>query len=171
MNVKNAVYREISPIWDEITLPLKSGTPMSKNGKVANGADAIGIVPQTIDVLPVTPSINLIVGGSVSLAEVEAACGFALAKEAKESMNGIAFYGEDGTPEPNPVYADNYDSGFLGSLQEVLPSAELLPSSAGVYVAAVVVDPDGTRSPYWHNMTGSDPSGSNPAIPVEEGEL
>ena len=104
MHVKNAVYEEITPIWSDITLPLKEGTPMNKAGKIVNGSGAAGIVPQTIAVKPVTPSINLLVGGSVSLAEVNAAYGSALTKAAKESMNGIAFFGEDGTPEPDPIY-------------------------------------------------------------------
>lgn len=113
MHVKNAVYKEIKPGWKGITLPLKAGTPMNAAGQIVNGAGAIGIVPQTIAVKPVTPTINLLVGGSVSLAEVNAAYGSALTKAAKESMNGIAFFGEDGTPEPDPIWKGETIPGTL----------------------------------------------------------
>ncbi len=113
MHVKNAVYKEIKPGWKGITLPLKAGTPMNAAGQIVNGAGAIGIVPQTITVMPVMPTINLLVGGSVSLAEVNAAYGSALTKAAKESMNGIAFFGEDGTPEPDPIWKGETVPGTL----------------------------------------------------------
>ncbi len=67
--------------------------------------------------------------------------------------------------------AENYEPGSIGDLQEVLPSAESLPSNVGVYVAAVLVNAQGMKTPYWYNMTGSDPSASVPDVPSEEGEL
>lgn len=114
MKVTNAVYREIVPSWDDITLPLKAGTPMSESGQIANGSGAVGIVPQTVTVRPVVPVMRILVGGSVSLAEVNAAYGEELSSAAMQAMSGILFYGPDGTPEPDPLPA--VSSGDAGKV-------------------------------------------------------
>lgn len=136
VNAKNAVYREIEMNWGEITLPLKAGTPVGLNGQIANDSDAVGIVPQTVSVLPVVKSIRILVGGSVSLAEVNAAYGSALTKAAKESMSGIAFYGEDGTPEPNPLWDGEPVPGTLPAVEFTDAGKILTVDDDGNWVAA-----------------------------------
>ncbi len=136
VNAKNAVYREIEMNWGEITLPLKAGTPVGLNGQIANDSDAVGIVPQTVSVLPVVKSIRILVGGSVSLAEVNAAYGSALTKAAKESMSGIAFYGEDGTPEPNPLWDGEPVPGTLPAVESTDAGKILTVDDDGNWVAA-----------------------------------
>lgn len=137
MNVKNAVYKEIEMDWGSITLPLKEGTPVSVYGKIANNAGAIGLVPQKVTVLPVVKSMRVLVGGSVSLEEVEAAYGAALNEAAKEAMNGITFYGKYGSPEPDPVYeipetpiATKTTAGLVKMAENVAEAAGEAPTKA-----------------------------------------
>ena len=95
--VKNGIYKSVTIDWANVTLPLKEGSPVSAAGVVANTEDAIGIVQQTVSVLPVIPEIYVLVGGDVDLAEIEASFGDELEEAAINAMDGIRFY-EDGTP-------------------------------------------------------------------------
>lgn len=104
MRIDNGYYKAIDIAWSTITLPLKEGTPISLDGEVANTADAIGIVPQTIKQRPLMDSIMLLVGGDVELAEVNASFGSELTAAAKGSMSAIRFWTADGTPDDS---ADN----------------------------------------------------------------
>ena len=97
MRVANEVYKEIKMDWDNITFPLKEGSPVSLDGVVSNDGDAIGLVPQTITKEPLIKSIWILVGGDVDLAEVEEAFGDSLEDAAKSNMNGLRFWLDDGT--------------------------------------------------------------------------
>lgn len=137
MYVKNAVYKEIEMDWASITLPLKEGTPVNVYGKIENGAGAIGLVPQKVTVLPVVKAMRVLVGGSVSLPEVEAAYGATLNEAAKEAMNGITFYGKYGSPEPDPVYeipetplATKTAAGLVKMAANVAAAADDAPTKA-----------------------------------------
>ena len=100
LRIDNGVYTMIEPFpWDDTTLPLKAGTPMSEAGVVANGSTAIGIVPETVSVRPPVGGLRLLVGGDVIRMEVEASYGETLSDDALEAMNGIRFYNELGRPE------------------------------------------------------------------------
>lgn len=96
MDIKNGIYMPIELKWSSITLPLKAGSPIRATGVVANNGYAIGLVPQTITVKPDLPGIYLLIGGEVSLPEVEASYD-TLDKEAKAAMKGITFRKADGT--------------------------------------------------------------------------
>ena len=95
--VKNGVYQPVKIAWAGITLPLKAGTPVSLAGAVSNNGNAIGIVPQTVTVLPVIPEMNILVGGDVDLAECQASYGAEYDDAAIQAMDGIRFF-KDGTP-------------------------------------------------------------------------
>ena len=104
MHIQNGVYRDMALRWDMIELPLKAGTPIALAGYAANSGIAVGIMPQTITERPVTGYASVLVGGAVSLAEVERLSGLTISAAAKRSMRGITFFGADGTPEADPVY-------------------------------------------------------------------
>ena len=92
--------------WETFTFPVKVGTPVNRNGVLANDGSAIGIVPRTIVRKPDAGGYSYIMtGGEIDLAEVEYSY---LAVAAMRAMNGITFYGEDGTPSVDPVY-DQYE--------------------------------------------------------------
>ena len=98
MNISHGIYADTKIAWHTLELPLKAGTPMSIAGVVANGADAFGIVPQTITHIPLTGMAQLLIGGEVSLVEVEKAYGAQLTEDAIKAMSGIIFYAADGRP-------------------------------------------------------------------------
>jgi len=89
--------RSIQVNWVNVTLPLKKGTPISMGGEISNNSNAVGIVMDNITVKPLFPSLLIMVGGDVKLNELE----YTLSDEALASMDGIRFYGADGTPQPN----------------------------------------------------------------------
>ena len=101
MNIKNAVYKTVAIDWDSITPPLKAGTPIDSGGHVKNGTGAIGIVPQTVTERPLISTLRLLVGGDVTLSEVEASCGLTLTDDALAAMSGIRFFSAAGTPIPD----------------------------------------------------------------------
>lgn len=101
-NVKNGKYLSVKMDWDNITLPLNAGTPVSLDGAIANDDTAIGIVPQTVTVKPIIPEIYILNGGDVDLDEIEAAFGDELDEAAIAAMDGIRFWGANGTPVDKP---------------------------------------------------------------------
>lgn len=105
MNIKNGLYMDVEIRWNAVNLPLKAGTPISVAGVEANNETAIGIIPQTISEKPTISSTKLLIGGAVFSKEVEAEYGSAIEAAAKRNMSGIAFFGEDGTPEADPVWS------------------------------------------------------------------
>lgn len=112
MKINNAVVEPVAIKWDNITLPLKEGTPISIGGNVANDGTAMGLVIVTVTEKPVvSPVIQLLVSGDVDLEEVEKSFGSALEHSAKAAMSGIRFHKADGTID------DSADSSY------VLPAA------------------------------------------------
>lgn len=112
MKINNAVVEPVAIKWDNITLPLKEGTPISIGGNVANDGTAMGLVPVTITSKPVASDrISILVSGDVDLKEVEKSFGSALETSAKAAMSGIRFHKADGTID------DSADSSY------VLPTA------------------------------------------------
>ena len=91
----------VKAAWDSFSFPIKTGTPVNAQGALSNSAAAIGIVPQQINTKPNDENIYIMTGGSVDAAEIDFP---SLATNAKRNMNGITFYGADGTPEIDPVY-------------------------------------------------------------------
>lgn len=104
INIQYGIYEPVTIAWSGITLPLKAGTPISAAGAIANSSSAVGLVPQDVTIQPLFPKLNILVGGVVNLAEVNASYGTDLADAAKQAMSGITFYGSDLTPTPDPVY-------------------------------------------------------------------
>ena len=92
--------------WDTFTFPIKVGTPINQNGVLANDGSALGIVPETIRRKPDTDGYAYIMtGGQIDLSEI----GYtSLSAAAMRNMNGIMFFGGDGTPSVDPVY-DQYE--------------------------------------------------------------
>lgn len=95
MNINNDNYQSVDIDWNNITLPLKAGTPIDKDGHIANNSNAMGIVPLTIPVRPREADIYLCVAGDVNKAEVEAASGLTLSDDAISAMKGIRFWYQD----------------------------------------------------------------------------
>ena len=105
MKINNAVVEPVAIKWDNITLPLKEGTPISIGGNIANNGTAMGLVPVTVYNRPVASDrISILVSGDVDLAEVEKSFGSALEHSAKAAMSGIRFHKKDGTIDDS---ADN----------------------------------------------------------------
>lgn len=126
MKINNAVVEPVAIKWDNITLPLKEGTPISIGGNIANDGTAMGLVPVTISYRPVVSDrISILVSGDVDLAEVEKSFGSALEHSAKAAMSGIRFHKADGTID------DSADSTY------VLPAATTT-ELGGVKMAANV---------------------------------
>lgn len=172
--VKNAVYKPITLAWDEITLPLKAGTPISLSGRIANNAAAVGIVPQTIDILPVIPEVNILVGGNVELAEVNESFGSELEDDARHAMSGIVFYGAAGIPDPNQTGgSEGGESGKLetwaktrlvlrkGEIRNYLDVADQLPVNQSLLFTAAVEGSSlvsaSVDSAVFEGRVGSDP--------------
>ena len=66
---------------------------------MANDNTAVGLVPQTYTEIPLMPEIYVLIGGDVYRDEVEEAFGDDLEDAAVQAMDGIRFYGADGTPD------------------------------------------------------------------------
>lgn len=98
ISISNGLYKSIAIDWANITLPLNAGTPVSLAGAVSNDGDAVGLVPQTYKEVPLMPEIYVLVGGDVDLNEIEDTFGDELESAAIKAMDGIRFYGTDGTP-------------------------------------------------------------------------
>ena len=124
MKIDNPIYRNIPIKWNTITLPLVAGTPINFGGTVSNDGKAIGIIPQTITEKPVFADTLLLVGGDVQLCDVP----YDLSSDAILAMDGIRFFGADGTPKEKPGYT--------------LPTASTT-AKGGVKMAAKVSDATG----------------------------
>ena len=96
MNIERGNFEIVTLDWSKITLPLKAGTPVNKDGEIANSSEAIGLIPATITVKPVIPSVYVLVSGDVILSEVNASFGGKLKSEARAAMSGINFFLDDG---------------------------------------------------------------------------
>lgn len=103
MNVSYPVKSKVKMAWGGITLPLKEGTPVSSLGAIANTKDAIGLVADTHTFVD-GAEVEIYVGGSVALAEVEAKSGLTLAAAAMLAMDGIDFRAADGTTKDKYKY-------------------------------------------------------------------
>ena len=171
MRVANEVYKEIKMDWDNITFPLKEGSPVSLNGVVSNDGDAIGLVPQTITKEPLIKSIWILVGGDVDLAEVEEAFGDSLEDAAKSNMNGLRFWLEDGTvynaTELPSVTAD--DNGDVLTVVEG-EWAKATPSGGGgsLVIGVTSADDVDTFNKTWKEIHDAMASGQIAMILSEE---
>ena len=95
MNVSRGIYSPVEIKWDQVTLPLKAGTPVNAGGLVANDGTAVGLVPEIIRVKPVFPALNLLVAGDVDLEDVEAEAGITFTDACKQALTGINFWTDD----------------------------------------------------------------------------
>lgn len=121
--------------WDAFTFPIKVGTPVNQNGALANNGSALGIVPETIRRKPdVNGYARLMTGGQIDLAEI----GYTdLSVAAMRNMNGITFFGGDGTPSVDPVYeqyelpaATKSAIGGVKMAENVAEAASTVPTAA-----------------------------------------
>lgn len=99
MRVKNEKIMEQKIAWSTITLPLLQGTPVDKDGEIANDETAVGLVMQTYAKKPLMDSIYILVGGYVDESEIlYNADGDpkGLSDAAKGSLSGIFLFKEDG---------------------------------------------------------------------------
>jgi len=122
----------VKAAWESFSFPIKAGTPVNIHGALSNSAAAIGIVPQPIKVKPNDENIYIMTGGKVDAAEIDFP---SLATDAKRSMNGITFYGSDGTPEIDPVYdaptaATETTLGLVKMAANVAEAAGSAPTAA-----------------------------------------
>ena len=120
MKVRNEAYLELKMKWNTITFPLKAGTPISLGGVVANNERAVGIIPETIKERPLIDTTRIIIAGYVDKKEVESEFGQELNEKAIESMSGIKFFGEDLTPDPEPISLP-----LMANIEELKDTAEL----------------------------------------------
>lgn len=102
MNVSYPVKSKVKMAWGGITLPLKEGTPVSSLGAIANTKDAVGLVSGTHTFVD-GAEVEIYVGGSVALSEVEAKSGLTLTAAALLAMDGINFQAADGTTKDKYV--------------------------------------------------------------------
>ena len=95
----NGDTKGVKAKWENITLPLKAGTPVNIGGNIANDGTAVGLVINTIYTKPVGvfDGLHVLVSGDVELAEVEAAAGITLTTDAKAAMSAINFHLPDGS--------------------------------------------------------------------------
>lgn len=98
MRIYNATYKNVTLDWENVTLPINEGSPISADGKVSNDSDAIGLCPRYIWQEPLeNKTVPILIGGDVVLPEVEAEYGESLTDDALASMGGINFYDDDGS--------------------------------------------------------------------------
>lgn len=98
MRIYNATYKNVTLDWENVTLPINEGSPISADGKVSNDSDAIGLCPRYIWQEPLeNKTVPILIGGDVVLPEVEAEYGESLTDDAIASMGGINFYEDDGS--------------------------------------------------------------------------
>lgn len=98
MRIYNATYKNVTLDWENVTLPINEGSPISADGKVSNDSDAIGLCPRYIWQEPLEDkNVPILIGGDVVLPEVEAEYGTKLTDDALASMGGINFYEDDGS--------------------------------------------------------------------------
>lgn len=138
-NVKNGKYLSVKMDWDNITLPLNAGTPVSLEGAIANDDTAIGIVPQTVTVKPIIPEIYILNGGDVDLDEIEAAFGDELDEAAIAAMDGIRFY-VDGTPVGTQSGGSNSGVLLINATYDEETDIYTLDKTAGDIVDAMTDD-------------------------------
>lgn len=96
MRLANGVYKSIKVDWDNVTLPLKEGTPVSECGVEVNNGDAIGLIPRTYEMRE-PEKIFVICGGDMDLEDVETVYGYTLTDEVKSALRGIRFHKADGS--------------------------------------------------------------------------
>ena len=121
--------------WDTFDYPIEVGTPINQNGILANNGNAIGIVPRAIKRKPDADGYTYIMtGGAIDLAEIDYS---SLSVDAMRNMNGIVFYGSDGTPSVDPVYnqyelpaATKSAIGGVKMAENVAEAASTAPTAA-----------------------------------------
>lgn len=111
----------VKAAWESFSFPIKAGTPVNIHGALSNSAAAIGIVPQPIKVKPNDENIYIMTGGSADAAEIDFP---SLSTDAKKNMNGITFYGSDGTPDVDPYVLPAATETTLGGVKMAANVAE-----------------------------------------------
>ena len=140
MKINNAVVEPVAIKWDDITLPLKEGTPVNIGGNIANNSTAIGLVPVTVYNRPAASDrISILVSGDVDLAEVEKSYGSALETSAKAAMNGIRFHKADGSIDDSADSSYVLPAATASTLGGVKVGSGLSITSGGVLSAEIKV--------------------------------
>lgn len=134
MKVSNGVYKELKVAWSTLTFPLKEGTPVDKDGKVANSNKAIGLIPCKYTETPLMDKVYVLVGGDVELAEVETLFGTSLTTDAKANMSGIRFWKSDFTVDDSadskPSDATTEKAGIVKQIANIADSTATTVSKA-----------------------------------------
>lgn len=80
--------------WESFTLPIVVGTPISKDGALANDETAVGIIIRQVNVVPPVPTYAVMTGGNIDLEEMD----YSISEEAMGAISGVDFYGADLRP-------------------------------------------------------------------------
>ena len=122
MRFENGEIKSITIRWDNVTFPLRAGTPVDEYGKRANDETAVGLVICTVSKRPDYPSpttpgkIYVLVGGDVDLEEVKAESGVQIGTKAMNAMCGIRFHRADGTAHKYTYTLPKAESNKLGGI-------------------------------------------------------
>lgn len=91
-------YMQIVPKWSSMAKTIiKAGTPLAADGSIANNANAVGILPNTVGKTDPADAVDLIVSGVLSLPAVESGSGLTIATTCKKALYGITFIKSNGT--------------------------------------------------------------------------
>ena len=108
MYIQNSILKPVKV--NPSLIPIAEGTVLTLGGNVATGSDAYGIVPQKVEVMPITGTINVAVSGRVDLTS-PANKGVEISDEIKKALIDIDFvpFAESGSgfEVPTPEAEDD----------------------------------------------------------------
>lgn len=149
-------YMQIVPKWSSIVKTIiKAGTPLAADGSIANNANAIGILPNTVGKTDPADAVNLIVAGVLSLPAVESESGLTIENSCKVALDQITFIKEDGTVDvasPLPEITDADDGKVLTAESGEWVAKE---SSSGGGFGCIVIGIDDEDKTGFHYIVGS----------------